>query len=236
MNIAYFASPYSHPDPKIKQQRHAIVNRMMFNLMRKGILAYSPLTHNIPIDQHGIHGNWTDWKHFDLEMLSRCDRLIVLKLPGWEESAGVAGEIAHAKELGIPIEWMDYTDDDFSGTSHVAPPIQGLLERLLAFYSEREWKQFHSPKNLAMNLGVEAGELMEHFRWLTEPQSYVESPEILQEIQDEIGDVFMQLIHLSHALGIDPIKASHEKLTKIAAKYPVEKCKGLSHKYTKYQS
>lgn len=111
MNIAYLACPYSHPDPKIKQLRHAAVTRVAYNLMSKGILVYSPLTHNIPIDQLGIHGNWLTWKDFDHEMLSRCNRLIVLKLPGWEESKGLAAEIAHANKIGIPVEWMEAPED-----------------------------------------------------------------------------------------------------------------------------
>ncbi len=235
MHIAYLASPYSHPDPKIKQQRLIIVNRIVFSLMRKGILVYSPLTHNIPIDQLGIHGNWITWKDFDHEMLSRCDRLIVLKLEGWEESKGVAAEIAKAKEIDIPIEWMECPADILLEIPSDHHPLKELIKRLQTIYGERDWAQFHSPKNLAMNLGVEVGELMEHFRWLTEAQSYVENPEELNEIQDEIGDVFAMIVYLSHTLGIDPVKAAHEKLTKMCLKYPVEQCKGLSHKYTKYQ-
>lgn len=111
MNIAYLACPYSHPNPKIKERRHAIVNRIAFDLISQGIFVYSPLTHNVPIDQLGIHGNWITWKDFDHEMLSRCDRLIVLKLPGWEDSKGVNAEINQAKELGLPIEWMEVSED-----------------------------------------------------------------------------------------------------------------------------
>lgn len=236
MNVAYLACPYSHPDSKIKQQRHAIANRVVFDLMRRGILVYSPLTHNVPIDQLGIHGNWMNWKDFDHEMVSRCDRLIVLKLPGWEESKGVAAEIARANEVGIPIEWMESPENLLLECSNANNALHELLNRMLTYYSERDWAKFHSPKNLAMNLGVETGEIMEHFRWLTESQSFIESPEKLNEIQDEIGDVFMILLHLAHTLGIDPLRAAHEKLTKIALKYPVDKCKGLCHKYTEYQS
>ena len=107
MNIAYLAAPHTHPDPKIKELRHELVNRTAYRLISQGIMVYSPLTHNIPLDALGIHGDWLTWKDFDLEMLSRCDRLIVLKLPGWEVSKGVAAEIAHAKELGLPIEWLE---------------------------------------------------------------------------------------------------------------------------------
>lgn len=236
MDIAYLACPYSHPDPKIKEKRHNIATHIAFSLMRQGIFVYSPLTHNVPIDRLGIHGNWVTWKDFDHEMLSRCNRLIVLKLCGWEESQGVAAEIAKAKEKDIPIEWMDCPEDITLESSSIKDPLKEFVDRVQAAYKERDWDQFHSPKNLAMNLGVEVGELMEHFRWLTEPQSFVEDPEELNEIQDEIGDVFTMLLYLSHKLDIDPLKAAHKKLSKMGLKYPVEKCKGLNYKYTKYQS
>ncbi len=232
--VAYLACPYSDPDPNVKALRHTIVNRVAFDLIRQGILVYSPLTHNLPIDQQGIFGSWKDWKEFDHAMLARCNRLLILKLPGWEASKGVAAEIAYAKECGIPIEWMEYAEEKYQDLSPLPLPMKRLLDRMMAFYAERDWSQFHSPKNLAMNLGVEVGELMEHFRWLSEAQSY--TPEKMQGVRDEIGDVFIVLLHLAHTLNIDPIQAAHEKLSKIAIKYPVDKCKGLSHKYTAYQT
>jgi len=106
---------------------------------------------------------------------------------------------------------------------------------MLVLYAERDWAQFHSPKNLAMNLAVEVGELLEHFRWLTEPQSYVEDPRKLSAIREEIGDAFTVLLHLAHTLGIDPLAAAHDKLTQTASKYPADRCKGLADKYTAYQ-
>lgn len=236
INISYLACPYSDPDPKVREARLIIVTQIAYNLMRQGIHVYSPLTHNIPINQLGVHGNWMTWKDFDHTMLVKCGRLIVLKLPGWEKSQGVAAEIACAKENGLPIEWMEVSEEIIQNALKIAEsPCKDLLERMLAFYSERDWSQFHSPKNLAMNLGVEVGELMDHFRWLTEPQSFIESPKKLDEVRDEIGDVFLVLLHLAHVLGIEPIEAAHDKLSKIGKKYPVEKCKGLSHKYTEYE-
>src|SRR5690242_11058087 len=110
MKIAYLASPYSHPDESVKERRHAIVTHVAFELIRQGIYVYSPIVHNVPIDQLGIHGNWLSWIEFDHGMLARCDRLLVLKLPGWEESKGVQAEITRAKELGLPIEWMEISE------------------------------------------------------------------------------------------------------------------------------
>ena len=119
---------------------------------------------------------------------------------------------------------------------HNNTALNDLLQKMLASYKEREWSQFHSPKNLAMNLGVEVGELMEHFRWLTEEKSYILDPKQLEEISDEIGDVFIVLLHLAHTLKIDPIQAAKDKLAKIEVKYPTDKCKGKSEKYTAYQN
>lgn len=237
MNIAYLACPYSHPDKNVKEMRHRIVNQVAFTLMRQGTYVYSPLTHNLPIDRLGINGNWMYWKNFDHAMLARCDRIIVIKLPGWDESKGVAAELAYAKELGMSIEWIEPTEEMLQQANELSSsPLKDLISSMLKGYSERDWSKFHSPKNLAMNLGVEVGELMEHFRWLTEPQSYVESPQALKGIREEIGDVFIVLAHLAHSLGIDPIQAAYETLAKIDRRYPVDKCKGSCLKYTEYET
>jgi dCTP diphosphatase len=111
--------------------------------------------------------------------------------------------------------------------------ISTLLEKLFAFNRERDWEKFHSPKNLVMDLSAEVGELVEHFRWLTEEESTCLKPEILEEVKDEIGDVFKALIYLSHKLGIDPIEAAEVKLDKTSKKYPANLCKGKAVKYTK---
>ncbi len=113
--------------------------------------------------------------------------------------------------------------------------LQALLEKQLAFYREREWEQFHSPKNLVMNLATELGELVEPFRWLTEKQSGALDKKTSDAVAQEIADVFMTLLHLSHSLGIDPVEASFEKLEAMAEKYPVSKSRGKALKYTEYQ-
>jgi nucleoside 2-deoxyribosyltransferase len=105
--IAYLAAPYSHPDPEVKTQRLEAVAKAAAHLFSKGVWVFSPLTHNMTIDVHGIHGNWQQWGEFDLEMMARCDTLLVLKLPGWEASKGVRDEIAYAKKIGLPIEELD---------------------------------------------------------------------------------------------------------------------------------
>lgn len=232
--ISYLSAPYSDPDPKVRAWRHTVVNQVVYELMRQGQLIYSPLTHNIPIDQLGIHGNWITWKNFDHGMLSRCDQIMVLKLPGWENSKGVAAEIALAKELQCPIHWLEPTAEQLA-IELAASPLNDLLQRIMVLSNERDWGQYHTPKNLSMDLATEAGEVMDHFRWLTGPQSYVEDPQKLSDIQDELGDVFIALLNLANTLKIDLLHAANQKLVKIAQKYPVDKCKGLSLKYTEYK-
>lgn len=235
MSIAYLACPYTDPDPRVKEMRLLLVTRVAFDLMRQGVMVYSPLTHNVPIDQLGMHGNWVTWKDFDHGMLRRCDRIIVLRLPGWEKSPGVAAEIACAKEQGLPVEWMDLPAEKIQQVAKLAAsPFKELLNRMLHCFEAREWGQFHSPKNLIMNVSVEVGELMEHFRWMTESQSYAPPADTLNEIRDEIGDVMITFLHLAHTLGIDPVQAAQDKLTKLEKRYPVEKCRGRADKYTAY--
>ena len=110
--------------------------------------------------------------------------------------------------------------------------FENLREQLREFAAARDWDQFHSPKNLAMALSVEAGELLETFQWLTEEQSRVLAPESLAAASDEIADVLLYLIRLSDKLGIDPIAAVNRKLLANAKKYPADKARGNSKKYT----
>jgi dCTP diphosphatase len=110
--------------------------------------------------------------------------------------------------------------------------LESLREQLRHFAAARDWDQFHSPKNLAMALSVEAAELLEVFQWLTEEQSRSLTPEAHAAVSDEIADVLLYLIRLSDALGVDPIAAAQRKLVANAEKYPVDKARGNSRKYT----
>ena len=110
--------------------------------------------------------------------------------------------------------------------------IEALRNALRAFAAARDWDQFHSPKNLAMALAGEAGELLENFQWLTEEQSRNPSPEVLSAAGEEIADVLLYLIRLSDKLGIDPIAAANAKMLANAQKYPVHKARGTARKYT----
>ena len=110
-----------------------------------------------------------------------------------------------------------------------------LLKAIKAFNDERDWGQFHSPKNLAMALMVEAGEIAEHFQWAQDEESRQVSGEKLAKIKQEIGDVMLYLVNLSDKLGVDPIEAAREKLEINRAKYPAEKVRGKSLKYDEYE-
>lgn len=103
-----------------------------------------------------------------------------------------------------------------------------LREAFARFVRERDWEQFHSPKNLAMGLAIEAAELMEHFQWIdgTASREVARDPAILGEVADEMADVACYLLALANTLGIDLSEAIRSKLVKNAAKYPVEKCRG----------
>ena len=109
--------------------------------------------------------------------------------------------------------------------------LDELSQQLQQFAHDRDWQQFHSPKNLASALVVEAGELLEHFQWLTEEQSRALSPEKREAVGAEAADVLLYLIQLMRALGLDPIAAAQAKMKLNALKYPVERAKGSSKKY-----
>ena len=111
--------------------------------------------------------------------------------------------------------------------------LKTLRARLAQFAAERDWEQFHNPKNLAMALAGEAGELLEHFQWLTFEQSAQLPPEVRAEVGLEIADVLLFLVRLADRLSIDPLRAAEKKLEINARKYPVEKARGKATKYTK---
>lgn len=112
--------------------------------------------------------------------------------------------------------------------------MENLLEKIRLFREERNWDKYHSPKNLAMALMVEVGELAEHFQWLSQQQSLELSAAKKEIVKEEIGDVLIYLINLADKLGIDLIQAAYEKLEKNRRKYPKEKVHGKSLKYDEY--
>jgi len=111
--------------------------------------------------------------------------------------------------------------------------LKNLKIRLREFAKERDWDQFHSPKNFSMALVVECAELVEHFQWLTDEQSKNLPADTLEEVRLEMADIFLYLIRLADKLDVDLIDAANRKIKLNAEKYPVEKAKGLATKYNK---
>jgi len=105
-----------------------------------------------------------------------------------------------------------------------------LIKKIKQFRQERDWDQYHSPKNLVMALSVEVAELVEHFQWLTQEESRNLSDGKLDQVRDEIGDILIYLANLSEKLGIDPVLAAHDKIEKNQIKYPAETVKGKHNK------
>jgi NTP pyrophosphatase (non-canonical NTP hydrolase) len=111
--------------------------------------------------------------------------------------------------------------------------LEHLRKRLAAFAAERDWDQFHNPKNLAMALAGEAGELVEHFQWLTFEEAADLPPATREEVALECADVLLFLLRLADKLDIDLAAAAEKKLELNALKYPVEKSRGKATKYNK---
>ena len=109
--------------------------------------------------------------------------------------------------------------------------LEQIKTRLREFAAERDWDQFHSPKNLAMALIVEAAELVEHFQWLTEEQSQTLPPKKLAEVEQEIADIQIYLIRLADKLSIDMEQAVNTKIELNEKKYPADKVRGSAEKY-----
>lgn len=100
------------------------------------------------------------------------------------------------------------------------------MSKLRAFARERDWEQFHSPKNLAMALSVEVAEIVEHFQWLTEEQSRKLPARKREEVEEEVADVLIYLLRLADRLDIDPLEAAVRKVAVNEKRYPVQRSRG----------
>ena len=147
-------------------------------------------------------------------------------------SKGVGGQ-------GQPVQEQDRARPmrrPFRGRRSI-PRVEGLRQltaRLRQFAAERDWEQFHTPKNLAMALSVEVAELVEHFQWLTVEQSQHLDAATLEKVREEIGDVLIYLVRLGDKLGIDLVDAAFAKLQQNERKYPADKVRGKAKKYSEY--
>lgn len=112
--------------------------------------------------------------------------------------------------------------------------LTDLTLKLKDFAVQREWEQFHSPKNLAMALSGECGELLEHFQWLTEQQSLSISDAKKQEVSHEMADILIYLLRLSERLDINLIDAVYAKMAINEKRFPVDKVKGDARRGSEY--
>ena len=112
--------------------------------------------------------------------------------------------------------------------------LDDLNTRLIRFAQERDWEQFHSPKNLSMALAGEVGELLEHFQWLTEEQSRTLAPAKKALVAQEVADCLIYLIRLAERLGIDPIAAAYQKIAINEQRYPAERVRGDARRAAEY--
>jgi dCTP diphosphatase len=112
--------------------------------------------------------------------------------------------------------------------------LGALQQRLAEFAAVRDWQQFHSPKNLAMALSVEAAELVEQFQWLTEEQSRQLDAARRERVRLELADVFIYLLRIADALGVDLLRAADDKMALNERKYPVARVRGDPRKYDEY--
>lgn len=138
---------------------------------------------------------------------------------------------------------MPTAHHDQPATAHLAPnperppvpTLPALATRIAQFADARDWDQFHTPKNLATALSVEAAELLEHFQWLTDDQSRDLAPDKLTAVEAEMADVFIYLVRLADKLGIDLHAAADHKMAVNEQKYPVGRAHGNATKYTDFE-
>ena len=110
--------------------------------------------------------------------------------------------------------------------------LSSLRDRLRDFAAARNWNQFHSPKNLAIAISVEAGELLEHFQWIEDNESHAVPADKMPKIKEEMADVMLYLIRLADVLNIDLTQAAKSKIVLNGERYPVDKSRGSAKKYT----
>jgi dCTP diphosphatase len=119
-----------------------------------------------------------------------------------------------------------------TATTHDTRALADLRDTLRQFAAERDWDQFHSPKNLAAALSVEAAELLERFQWVTEAESRALPAAEIARVREEMADVLLYLIRLADKLDVDLLAAARDKIAVNAQKYPADKARGRATKYS----
>lgn len=113
--------------------------------------------------------------------------------------------------------------------------IEVLRDKLRAFAKERDWDQFHTPKNLSMALIAEAAELVEHFQWVEGGTSHLIDDKVRPSVEEEIADIFIYLVRIADKLDIDLYSSAERKIAINSSKYPADKVRGSARKYTEYE-
>ena len=113
--------------------------------------------------------------------------------------------------------------------------LEALRDRLREFARERDWDQFHTPKNLSMALIAEAAELVEHFQWVEGDKSHLLEEKVRPAVEEEIADILIYLVRIADKLSIDLYRAAERKIAINARKYPADRVRGSARKYTEYE-
>ncbi|CAN5470617.1 DUF1937 family protein [soil metagenome] len=121
--MIYFASPYSHPDPRVREHRFRAACHAAASMLRDGHVVFSPIVHSHPLVAFGLPTAWASWERIDRAYLERCDGVMVLMLDGWEASVGVRAEIGIAQALGLPVRFV--APEDATGSPTLAPFASG---------------------------------------------------------------------------------------------------------------
>jgi len=120
--VIYLATPYSDPDPKVMERRFSRACELSAVLMRAGHLVFSPIAHTHPIAVSGeLPRGWEFWQRYDTAMICNAGLVLVVQMPGWEKSKGIAGEVALAQEFGVPVKYMPDDADALSALDKVTP-------------------------------------------------------------------------------------------------------------------
>lgn len=121
--IVYLASPYTHPDPKVREENFRKVSVLAADMNSKGIVALSPITYgHTLLEFKEMPHDWAFWENFCISFLQHCDEIAVYKMPGWEKSKGVAEELKYAEENGINITYIEYEEE-------IKPELSKILDK-----------------------------------------------------------------------------------------------------------
>jgi NTP pyrophosphatase (non-canonical NTP hydrolase) len=119
--------------------------------------------------------------------------------------------------------------------NYMIESLESLRDRLREFAKERDWDQYHTPKNLSMALIAEAAELVEHFQWVDGDQSHLLEDKTRQSVEEELADILIYLVRISDKLGVNLLAAAERKIAINEKKYPAELVRGSAKKYTEYE-